>query len=243
MAKGNIGEIIEKILEKEFWDEIESKEGKLDRIEFYNEESLQFELGYYLRTHLTGYNVYIERNTKDWVEKENTTKHECDIILINKNDSNEKYAIELKYPRNGQNPESMYSFVKDILYMEELKGEGFADTFVLTLADDKGFYELSGREGEEDDDEKGFSAALYKCFRGVRGQNENEIKAGTIKKDTIFRKPTGKNKGSELKAVRGTYNIVWKRKLRGYSLSWESEGSGKDIYAYCLRIPNVNDNK
>ena len=53
----------------------------------------------------------------------------------------EKYAIELKYPRNGQYPEQMYSFVKDIIFMEQLKTEGFDATFSMVLVDDKLFYE------------------------------------------------------------------------------------------------------
>lgn len=43
-----------------------------------------------------------------------------DIVIYNES---EKYAIELKYPQNGQYPEQMFSCVKDIKFMEELRKE------------------------------------------------------------------------------------------------------------------------
>lgn len=36
-------------------------------------------------------------------------------------DIDEIYAIELKYPKNGQYPEQMYSFIKDIKFMQQVK--------------------------------------------------------------------------------------------------------------------------
>lgn len=49
-----------------------------------------------------------------------------------------RYAIELKFPRNGEYPEQMFKFIEDIKFMEEVKHNCLFDhTFVLTLADDK----------------------------------------------------------------------------------------------------------
>ena len=50
-----------------------------------------------------------------------------------------KYAIELKYPVNGQYPEQMYSFIKDIVFMEQLKSKGFNASYCLTMVNDKNF--------------------------------------------------------------------------------------------------------
>lgn len=43
--------------------------------------------------------------------------------------NSEHYAIELKYPLNGQYPEQMFSFVKDIKFMEEMKELGFNEAY------------------------------------------------------------------------------------------------------------------
>ena len=77
-----------------------------EKIEVYNEFSLQHELGIFLRNEL--------RNTK-FFNITKTIKHEMDIVIYNES---EKYAIELKYPQNGQYPEQMFSCVKDIKFME-----------------------------------------------------------------------------------------------------------------------------
>ncbi len=90
-------------------------------VEVYNEFSLQHELGIFLRAKLMGYKVQFERNTK-FFGITGTVKHEIDIVVYN---DKEKHAIELKYPLNGQYPEQMFSFVKDIKFMEELKEAGF----------------------------------------------------------------------------------------------------------------------
>lgn len=107
-----------------------------EEIEIYNEFSLQFELGIFLRNKLNGYKVQFERNTKFWGIN-NLVKHEIDIVVYN---DTERYAIELKYPLNGQYPEQMYSFIKDIRFAEELKKHGFNNTYCLTVVKDKNFY-------------------------------------------------------------------------------------------------------
>ena len=84
---------------EEFVDLIRNEE-----VEVYNEFSLQHELGIFLRAKLTENKVQFERNTK-FFGITGTVKHEIDIVIYNEN---EKYAIELKYPLNGQYPEQMY---------------------------------------------------------------------------------------------------------------------------------------
>lgn len=75
-----------------------------------------------------------------------TIKKEIDITIFNE-DKSEKYAIELKHPLNGQHPEQMYSFVKDIKFMEELKDRGFNKAATFTLVSDRPFYEGRNNEG------------------------------------------------------------------------------------------------
>ena len=110
-----------------------------------------------------------------------TVKHEIDIVIYNEL---EKHAIELKYPLNGQYPEQMFSFVKDIKFMEELKAAGFDSTYCLTLVQDKNFYSGQKQDG------------IYAYFRG-----EQPVHGSIIK-------PTGKK--DEQLFINGCYFINWK---------------------------------
>ena len=97
-----------KELIEQFFDVVESS-----GIEIYNEFSLQYELGIFLRNKLPGYKIQFERNVSFFTNDTDTIKKEIDISIFNE-DKTEMYAIELKHPLNGQHPEQMYSFVKDI---------------------------------------------------------------------------------------------------------------------------------
>lgn len=148
-------------------------------VEVYNEFSLQHELGIFLRENLIGYKVQYERNTK-FFGIQGRAKHEIDIVIYN---NSERYAIELKYPRNGQYPEQMFSFVKDIKFMEELKEAGFNATYCLTLVEDKNFYSGQKKDG---------IYAFFRTDESVRG---------------LICKPTGK-KDQQI-TVNGNYDIYW----------------------------------
>lgn len=105
----------------------------------YNEFSLQFELGCYLRKN--GYDVYFEKNVRSYgISKENLYKSEIDLVAEK---NGKKYAIELKYPKNGQYPEEMYSFIIDIAFTQQLLNthntKVFDKTYCLTLVDDQNF--------------------------------------------------------------------------------------------------------
>lgn len=152
------------------------------QVEVYNEFSLQHELGIFLRAQLPDYKVQFERNTK-FFGISRTIKHEIDIVVFN---DKESYAVELKYPMNGQYPEQMYSFVKDIIFMEQLKDNGFDATYCLTMVKNKNFY--SGKKID----------GIYAYFRG------NEMLCGTIEK------PTGKF--DESVALVKSYKIKWEGK-------------------------------
>ncbi|MBQ9682516.1 MAG: hypothetical protein IJV35_04525 [Neisseriaceae bacterium] len=138
-----------------------------NKIDIYNEFSLQHELGIFIREkfpQLPKYKVEFERNvSKFGFDKDKTQKKEIDIV-ISSHDEKEKYAIELKFPRNGQHPEQMYSFVKDIKFMEELQDNEnlkykeklcFTNTYVLTLVDDDLFYKQNDNNKKD----------IYKIFR------------------------------------------------------------------------------
>lgn len=148
-------------------------------IEIYNEFSLQHELGIFLRERLIGYKVHFERNTR-FFGISRTVKHEIDIVIFN---DDEKYAIELKFPVNGQYPEQMYSFIKDICFMEELKIAGFNHTYCLTVVKDKNFYSGSKQDG------------IYRFFR------KSIPICGEISK------PTGKQESSVF--LNNEYCIDW----------------------------------
>lgn len=168
--------MIEKLL-YEFMDQVED-----GVVEIYNEFSLQHEMGIFLRNRLPAYKVQFERNAK-FFGIYHTIKHEIDIVVYN---DHEKYAIELKYPVNGQYPEQMFSFVKDICFMEELKTAGFTDTYCVTVVDDKNFYNGARKDG------------IYAFFRS------KECLTGSIIK------PTGKKDCSI--EIKNKYFINWEGK-------------------------------
>ncbi|MBO6122314.1 MAG: hypothetical protein J6P09_00535 [Methanobrevibacter sp.] len=117
-----------------FWECI-TKNNKEDDI--YSEISFQHELGIYLRDVLSkDYKVQFEHNVDFFFDTtEDFVKKEIDLVVY-KCDGDKKYslhAIELKYPKNGRVPDTMYDFVKDIKFMEQLKKEGFDNTYCITI--------------------------------------------------------------------------------------------------------------
>lgn len=187
-------QIIEKFIEKEL-------SGLINDGYIYNEFSLQHELGIYLRKELgENYKVQFERNIVDEVkgEKEeikqtNPKKWEMDIIIKDKNNDNAKCAIELKFPRNGQYPEQMFSFVKDIYFSEWLKRSGFAETYCVTLVDDDKFYEQPSGASRSNNE-------IYSYFRNKQ-----------IKLPMTIRKPTGKDEQKENIELSKEYSFKWEK--------------------------------
>lgn len=145
-------------------------------------------MGIFLPEHLKGrLKVQFERNVSFFFGKSenNFTKKEIDIVLFDQ-EKKEKYAIEVKFPRNGQFPEQMYSFIKDICFMEQLKEKGFTKTFAVCLVDNANFYEGNAMENK-----------IYRFFR-----NQPQPIQGNITKST------GDNKDKHI-CVRNPYQIVW----------------------------------
>ncbi|MCK7509506.1 MAG: hypothetical protein MZV70_39375 [Desulfobacterales bacterium] len=113
--------------------------------------------------------------------KTNFEKKEIDIAVTS-SAGDRLSALELKYPRNGQVPESMFGFCKDIAFLEQLVSSGFQSACFLAVADDKLFY-------------SGSSEGIYGLFR-----------SGTPITGTIT-KPTG-DKDSKV-TINGSYTASW----------------------------------
>jgi hypothetical protein len=163
---------------------------RLGRIETYNEFSLQHELGVFLRTRgaFAGRKVQFERNAGYFAPgtRQRWTKREIDISVF-ADATRPELAIELKFPRNGQVPETMFSFCKDIRFLEELRQRaGFTRALLLVLVDDPLFY-----QGDK-------TSGIYRFFRG----NPPARLQGRIAKPT----------GSQASHVdlRGSYQVRWR---------------------------------
>lgn len=156
-----------------------------NNVEVYNEFSLQHELGIFLRNNLNEFKVEFERNVSHFgLHRNQFIKKEIDISIFNEHDLNT--IIELKYPQNGQVPEQMYSFIKDLKFLEQLHFTGhFKKGYLLIITPDPLFY----RGGKLD--------GIYKYFRD-----------DVLIMDDIF-KPTGPNSGIESISVIGPYAVTW----------------------------------
>ena len=152
-------------------------------VEVYNEFSLQHELGLFLRNQLSNCKVQFERNVSHFqLSKSNLEKKEIDIAITSVKSGERLSAIELKYPRNGQVPESMFSFCKDIAFLEQLVTSGFQSAYFLALADHPHFY-------------SGNSSGIYGHFRS------------SVPITGKITKPTG-SKDKEI-SINGSYTASW----------------------------------
>lgn len=184
----------------------------------YNEISLQHELGKYLEDKLKNekYKIFYEKNMykckkedgKGWFKKE------VDIVLVDNKDN--KYAIELKFPqsRNGQVPEQMYQFVKDICFMEKvIEKKAYIATFNLIIVNDAKYY-LEHNKNDK----------YYAIFR-------NDGESIKLEKGK-YSKPTGK-KSKEKIEIKREYNENWRKIFNEECEKLESYEKYKD-YRYLL---------
>lgn len=153
------------------------------QIEIYNEFSLQHEIGIILRSQLPDEKIQFERNVAYFFTGGEFIKKEIDISVFTSDKSKLSFAIELKFPRNGQVPEQMVSFCKDILFAEQLKRSGFERSFLIIFADDPLFYSGNGD-------------GIYGYFR------QNKKICGSIQK------PTGLK--DEIFKPSGSYQVQWR---------------------------------
>jgi len=159
---------------------------KAEETEIYNEFSLQHELGVFLRSRLPDMRVQFERNVSFFFSSGEFVKKEIDISIYSADKSRLQSAIELKFPRNGQYPEQMFSFCKDIRFLEQLKRSGFERTFFVVFADDPLFYSGNG-------------AGIYGFFR-----NQAPLEGSIVK-------PTGRK--DESVTLDGRYCVQWNEVL------------------------------
>ncbi|MYD93796.1 MAG: hypothetical protein F4Y02_08905 [Chloroflexi bacterium] len=163
-------------------------------IEIYNEFSLQHEFGIFLREKNVAKLIQFERNVSYFqFPRSSFTKKEIDITCFDTSRIQLRLAVELKYPRAGQFPEQMFSFCKDIAFLEELKMAGFSSCLFLAVVEQRPFH--SGR-----------ADGIYRYFRG------GEPLHGKIVK------PTGAKDQEVL--IEGKYVIRWKELRDGRRYTW-----------------------
>lgn len=153
------------------------------KIELYNEYSLQHELGIFLRNKCPNYSVQFERNTNFFGIKTATVKQEIDIAVF---DKNEKFAIELKFPCNGAYPRRMFQFVEDICFIEQLKLNGLTGGCAVSLVDNMNFCTKQGLK----------TKGVYSYFR-----NKEPITG-------VINNPL-QNNGPTRLIVNGSYKAIW----------------------------------
>ena len=164
-------------------------------IEIYNEFSLQHEFGIFLREAKVAERVQFERNVSYFkFPRSSFTKREIDITCFDSSPTKQlRLAVELKYPRSGQFPEQMFSFCKDIAFLEELKVAGFLSCLFIAVVEQRPFY-------------SGIADGIYKYFRGGEPLN------GKIGK------PTGSRDQKVM--IEGKYAIQWKELGDGRKYTW-----------------------
>lgn len=162
----------------------------LKKIEIYNEASIQHELAIFLRNKLSKFNIQLERNISFFgLDKKKFEKKEMDLVIFD-NAKREKTAIEIKFPINGEVPEQIFKFAKDIKFLEQLKSEGFRNNVFITFTNDSNFWNDNGRE----------KGSIYYKFREQKKLCDT-IKKPTKSKNKIPRKPI---------VLKGRYDIKWK---------------------------------
>jgi hypothetical protein len=109
-------------------------------IELYNEAGLQHELAIFLRNNYPELQVKLEYPTSRIFENQlHFTKKEIDIFITT--EENEKFVIELKMPKTGAGtPAEMYSAIKDVKFLEELRENGIDGCYAILFTDIQAFW-------------------------------------------------------------------------------------------------------
>lgn len=130
------------------------KDAESRGIAFFNEAELQHELGYWLRTRLpAGMCLYFERPADSFFPKaRGLVKKEIDLVVVSA-DRSWHFAIELKCPRNGRVPETMFDACRDLQFLEQLMIAGFHGGLFAMHVDDPSFYQ------------SGLQTGIYSFFR------------------------------------------------------------------------------
>ena len=155
-------------------------------VQIYNEFSFQPELGIFLRKGFPNKKIQFERSIEYFgFDRSAFVKKEIDISFFSEDKSELLSVFELKYPRNGQHPEQMYSFCRDIVFLEQMVRNGFESAYFVAVVDDQLFYSGNTKGGR----------GIYAHFR-----SDHPIE-GSIEK------PTGAT--NESITVQGSYHVNW----------------------------------
>ena len=192
-------------------EEISNSSSKDDIYFIYNEISLQLELGKYLEKELNrdghnNYKIFFEKNMYDkdtkYTEQNKADpwiKRKADIVIVDKKNNN-KYAIELKFVRkeNFHVPVSMYEFIEDIHFMEQVKEyNNYTETYNLIIVNNKNFFTVSRKNNEK-------NSETYKYYKIFRNEKEKVI----IPNNQEYYNPVEKGKKFKLY---NNYDKKWER--------------------------------
>lgn len=205
----------------DFWDYIFENEKEND---IYNEFSFQHELGIYLRNTLPNdYKVQFERNVDFFFEStDDFVKKEIDIVIYKCDGKNKHscHAIELKFPKNGRVPDSMFDFVKDIKFMEQLHSFGFDSTYCMVIVKkgDTTFFST----GSKND-------GIYPYFRNkktVHAEIYQQTGKGKKTNDEEWKPDENKN----YFYINGEYKIEWTPKCNKWmTYQIKTNNANKDL--------------
>lgn len=154
-------------------------------VEFFNEAELQHELGFWLRTKLpAGMCVFFERPAASFFpQARGLVKKEIDLVVAPA-ERDWHIAIELKCPRNGRVPETMFDICRDLQFLEQLILAGFQGGLFVLHVDDPAFYQ------------SGLQTGIYSHFRG------GVTLTGTVTK------PTGSK--DQVVNLGDSYSVRWR---------------------------------
>ena len=138
-----------------------------------NECSLQLELGYSLRK--SGWLVRFEMPMRASRLEGSTLKAKYNLDLLASR-GGETVGLEIKVPRHGQHPETMYAICADLEFIEALKRSGQVDFgYSLIATDDAVFWTDSGR-----------GSLIHNQFRSAAGRLTGLISKPTGARDTAI---------------------------------------------------------
>lgn len=153
-------------------------------VTFFNEAELQHELGFWLRTRMPpGTHVCFERPASHFfASARGLVKKEIDLV-VSPPDRSWYYAIELKCPRNGRIPETMFDALRDLQMLEQLTLAGFVGGLFVMHVDDPGFHKT------------GIKTGIYSHFRSGVPITGRVIKPTEPKDEAVD--------------IRGEYTVRW----------------------------------
>ena len=153
-------------------------------IEIYNEFSLQHEFGVFLRnTTPPEFKVQFERPVSYFGIEDELKKTEIDIATF-RSPQAEREVVELKFPRRGRTPDTMFDTCIDIQFIEQLKKHGFIGGYAILVADDSDYYQPKREKG-----------GIYPYFRSGRTLNGRIMPRTGRKVDSVD--------------IKGSYVLVW----------------------------------